>query len=413
MSLITRCPACGTMFKVVADQLKVSQGWVRCGHCAEVFDASKHLLPREASAEPSPLVAKLSPDLDISPSGEAALPAAPDVAVIAEDTNPTSNAAKTAHAADPADAEEAVGPQAGRAWPFSRWGSGKRTGADAAPLPGSDADDSAADFDPAGWREALKKRQWQEDGVASDFSALGRGQSLARTPLDFVGLADEAPVVDEPPRRPDLVRKATVSDAGFDDEPDASQESTAKAENEVSFVRDAERRDFWKKPLVRGMLTGFSLVLALLLGLQWVMQQKDSLAASEPRLDSALQVLCDALGCQIEPPRRVESLVIDSSTFNKIAPDTYRLSFVLKNTGSVPLEMPALELTLTDTQDQAVVRRVLLPAQFGVDTGLLAARAEVAGVVSLRVSGDAGRPSSLSGANSLRVAGYRVLAFYP
>ncbi|MGH8805141.1 MAG: zinc-ribbon domain-containing protein, partial [Polaromonas sp.] len=29
MSLITRCPACGTMFKVVTDQLKVSQGWVR------------------------------------------------------------------------------------------------------------------------------------------------------------------------------------------------------------------------------------------------------------------------------------------------------------------------------------------------------------------------------------------------
>ena len=49
MSLITRCPACGTMFKVVADQLKVSQGWVRCGHCVEVFDASKQLLPRETA----------------------------------------------------------------------------------------------------------------------------------------------------------------------------------------------------------------------------------------------------------------------------------------------------------------------------------------------------------------------------
>ena len=37
------------MFKVVADQLKVAQGWVRCGHCAEVFDASAHLLPDEAA----------------------------------------------------------------------------------------------------------------------------------------------------------------------------------------------------------------------------------------------------------------------------------------------------------------------------------------------------------------------------
>ncbi len=43
MSLITRCPACGTLFKVVPDQLRVSEGWVRCGRCEEIFDASAHL----------------------------------------------------------------------------------------------------------------------------------------------------------------------------------------------------------------------------------------------------------------------------------------------------------------------------------------------------------------------------------
>ena len=45
MSQITRCPSCSTSFKVVADQLRISQGWVRCGQCKEVFDASAHLLP--------------------------------------------------------------------------------------------------------------------------------------------------------------------------------------------------------------------------------------------------------------------------------------------------------------------------------------------------------------------------------
>ena len=39
MSLVTRCPACGTVFRVVQDQLKVSEGWVRCGRCSEVFNA--------------------------------------------------------------------------------------------------------------------------------------------------------------------------------------------------------------------------------------------------------------------------------------------------------------------------------------------------------------------------------------
>ena len=411
------------MFKVVTDQLKVSQGWVRCGHCAEVFDASKTLLPREASTEASFIVAKPSADLVVSAPAKAALPAAPDAAIALEETNPTAKAAEATAAADDAEDQKTVGSQAGRAWPFSRWGSGKRAHADAAPVPVSDAADSAADFDPASWKEALQKRQLQEDGAVTVFLALGSSKGLTRAPSGFVGLAEDVPVADEPPRRLDLVRKVTVSDAGFEEESVALQQPTAKTENEVSFVRDAERRDFWKKPLVRGMLTGFSLVLALLLGLQWVLQQKDSLAASEPRLDAALHLLCDALGCQIEPPRRVESLVIDSSTFNKIAPDAYRLSFVLKNIGSVPLEMPALELTLTDTQDQALIRRVLLPAQFGADTGLLGPRAEVAGVVSLRVvSGDAGRAVTAAGpnapvlsasANSLRVAGYRVLAFYP
>jgi len=44
MSQITRCPSCQTHFKVVADQLRISQGWVRCGQCQEVFDASDALL---------------------------------------------------------------------------------------------------------------------------------------------------------------------------------------------------------------------------------------------------------------------------------------------------------------------------------------------------------------------------------
>ncbi|MDP3413227.1 MAG: zinc-ribbon domain-containing protein, partial [Polaromonas sp.] len=57
MSLITRCPACGTMFKVVADQLKISQGWVRCGQCSDVFDAAAHLQPRELDLPPPPPVA--------------------------------------------------------------------------------------------------------------------------------------------------------------------------------------------------------------------------------------------------------------------------------------------------------------------------------------------------------------------
>ncbi|MEK7490267.1 MAG: zinc-ribbon domain-containing protein, partial [Pseudomonadota bacterium] len=37
--LVTRCPACRTAFRLVADQLRLRQGLVRCGQCDTVFDA--------------------------------------------------------------------------------------------------------------------------------------------------------------------------------------------------------------------------------------------------------------------------------------------------------------------------------------------------------------------------------------
>lgn len=58
--LATRCSACGTVFRVVPDQLRVSEGWVRCGRCAEVFNAAEALLdletgnPRTVDGDPAP-----------------------------------------------------------------------------------------------------------------------------------------------------------------------------------------------------------------------------------------------------------------------------------------------------------------------------------------------------------------------
>ena len=67
--------------------------------------------------------------------------------------------------------------------------------------------------------------------------------------------------------------------------------------------------------------------------------------------------------------------------------------------------MPAVELSLLDTQERAVVRRVLLPAEFGAPA-VLPARAERA----------ASLPLALTGAEAAAlppVAGYRRRAFYP
>lgn len=52
-ALATRCPACGTVFRVVPDQLRVSDGWVRCGRCSEVFNAPETLVDMDTGARRS------------------------------------------------------------------------------------------------------------------------------------------------------------------------------------------------------------------------------------------------------------------------------------------------------------------------------------------------------------------------
>jgi len=52
-ALATRCPACGTVFRVVPDQLRVFDGWVRCGRCSEVFNAPETLVDTDTGARQS------------------------------------------------------------------------------------------------------------------------------------------------------------------------------------------------------------------------------------------------------------------------------------------------------------------------------------------------------------------------
>lgn len=256
-----------------------------------------------------------------------------------------------------------------------------------------EAQDSAADFDPVRWKRAQQERQ--------------------QDPLELPGSPAPAGL----PPRPAVMREAIEDDSSFAYSDVDSGMPDSRVEHDVSFVREARRKAFWKRPLTRWAMSLLSLLLLAVLVLQWSIQQRDTLAALEPRLMPLLQTICGPLHCEIRPPRHIESLVIDSSTFNRLGPDAYRLSFTLKNTGLAPLEMPSLEVTLTDTQDQAVVRRILAPAQFGAKSPTLAANSEVPGIVIMKVSGDAGAsgPSSSSSAPvaPLRVAGYRVLVFYP
>jgi predicted Zn finger-like uncharacterized protein len=375
------------MFKVVADQLKVSQGWVRCGHCTEVFDASAYLVPDDAWVlAPSALTS----DDPAATGHDAPLPAHGGELQSGRSPDPveSSMAPASEHDASAADQFSLSAPMA--------------------------AQDEAQARD-----EALNRASWKQ--ARQDYPYL-------ETPSENV----DAPPADVSLRRADLVHTASV-DSSAAESPSLADSSLADADlqpvevthderpDEVSFVRDARRKVFWKKPLVRFSLGMTSLLLLLALALQWVMHEKDTVAASQPQLAPLLQKLCAALHCEVRLPRHIASVVIDSSSFNKLGPDVYHLSFSLKNTGAIPLAMPSLEITLTDTRDRALVRRVLAPSEYGAGDGPLAAHFALAGAVTMKVSDDGESVSTPPAAASapsaplasLRVAGYRILAFYP
>jgi predicted Zn finger-like uncharacterized protein len=319
------------MFRVVPDQLKISEGWVRCGHCGEVFDATNHM------TDSAPLSPEPAPQSLVPPAEDEPAPVAPQPAP-----------------AQPAPIEPVP----------------LRPPATLNEPPQAEEKDSALDESPLDQPFVFRR------------SDLVQGDDLPSvTP----------PTADSMPTLPSRFLEEE------DDDDDAEL-------RDMSFVRQAKRRAWWRLPRVRLMLVAAVAILAGLLAVQMALHDRDRLAAAKPGLRPWLQAMCAPLGCSIGAPRQIESLSIESSSFNKLRPDTYRLSFTVKNNATVEAAVPAMELTLTDTKDQAVVRRVLAPADLHAPAPVIAAGAEWSGSVAIAVDAN-----GVGG----RIAGYRLLAFYP
>ncbi|MEZ5607834.1 MAG: DUF3426 domain-containing protein [Burkholderiaceae bacterium] len=414
MSLVTRCPACSTLFKVVPDQIRIAAGWVRCGHCGEVFDASAHLLPRGAAAPPAPVNAPV-------------VPATPPVA------QPPSAPTPLARAADPVPpapaVESATGlPQAGHrsASPGHEHGHEPEPSLaaaqaappspvtpDTAPTPGA-PESRSTDMDelrstgvslPPYLRPA-------EPAQASPAGALDTGPS-ALAPLEGADaelgglqpidlrLADAGAT--EPMLLDPLDPLAPAGPRSAFPRPDDAPLDDAPLEAPPSFVAAARRRAFWSTRPVRAVLWLGATLGVLALAGQWAVGQRDWLAARAPQWAPALRALCAPLGCQIQPYRQLDAIVIDSSAFNRVAGPEFRFSVSLRNAADWPVANPALELTLTDRDNQPLVRRVLTPADLGAPPAL-AARSDFSTSQSVTV----GAP-----VDAAAVAGYRLTAFYP
>ncbi len=289
MSLITRCPACQTLFKVVPDQLRISEGWVRCGQCNEVFDASSLLLS-PATAVMNFSQGALAP---IRPSAE---------------------------------------------------------------------------------------------------------------------LADSVPSVPEPVSAPVnevITRQPATGENPIQIEPNDLGEPDRKGPTgfcEPSFLHTQQNTSTWRKVLTRILLAVLGLALLLGLAGQIVFHERNQIVARGPGLKGLLLTLCRPLSCGLSALQQKDAVVIDGASFTKIKRDAYRLNFTLRNTAATAVAAPAVELTLTDSLDQPVVRRIFAATEFGLQSDTLAATSEWSASIALAVT---------TAGTAERIVGYRLLAFYP
>ena len=133
---------------------------------------------------------------------------------------------------------------------------------------------------------------------------------------------------------------------------------------------------------------------------------RSELAVAVPSSKTWLEQACAALGCEVELPRRAELLSVEASDLRPHAgsKDQFALSATLRNRAPFAMEFPHLELTLTDTADRALARRVFPPREY-----LLAGENPSAGM-----PGQSSFQLSLAiEAASLGAAGYRLYVFYP
>jgi predicted Zn finger-like uncharacterized protein len=174
---------------------------------------------------------------------------------------------------------------------------------------------------------------------------------------------------------------------------------------------DYDNRFAWDRPNRRSRAsTALYLVAvaALAAGLmaQGAWHYRDAIAAHWPSTRPMLARMCAAAGCTIRPLREIAWLSIDASDLQADAAHKglLTLTATVRNRASHAVAYPHLELTLTDAQDNVVVRRALAPPEYAGGTVDVESGIARNGEVAVKLFIDASATTQ---------AGYRVYLFYP
>jgi predicted Zn finger-like uncharacterized protein len=453
MTLATSCPACGTVFKIVEDQLKVSEGWVRCGHCQEVFNALEGLFDLAGRERPA-----LTPPAP--PARPAPATTAPNAARPSPRTGARASSGVSARSPLASDQDSGIGTSS-RDRPDSRRGSiwdleaarQHEQQREASSLQQRLQESSDAAATPVA--NATRAEGPASDGSVPAASAQPRSGPL----LDGAEPSPSRPAVFSASRRhplpaaEDRIHAVDLSEADtvflphdvnstfgdpfepiapipdFDADEAAQVErwrpmagsssgahgaaidaviggvSSASAAPEPmpalpGFVRQADRAARWRQPGMRFALWLGCVCAVSVLALQMLLHYRDGAAARWPGLRGPLDVMCAPLDCTIQAPRQLDALVVENTALTRPAGvDGFRLQLLLRNHAEFSVLAPHVELSLTDASGAVVVRRVMAPVDFR-QAETLAGNSEGNWQLELTSS-------------DRRVAGYTVAVFYP
>lgn len=455
MSLATRCTACGTIFRVVEDQLRVSEGWVRCGRCAEVFDAREQLFDIDLEAPPPwpPAPAHDTPAVDLSTQDDGrwapsppptSSPPAPisapayapppprplDLTAAPPHKEPRQDHDSIVAAAmdsrhEPRWVDEPGLAAAGAKDPAPRWTEPEiepsleqqvaqeveqemaRLSAQRARLEAQAQ--AEADIQQQAYEE--EQARLQAELAAAEASHRAQAQ-LAQLAQDKATTATHSPGEDDHGFQPTTLGEngellaAAEAEATKAAKPDGASDggetNSGGAPSELpTFMRPARQATIWNRLWVRvslGLLCGLALAA---LGLQATWQFRDALVARYPQLRADLQAFCAVAHCEIKPWQRLDSFSVDASALSQAGSGHhYKLALTLRNKSEYELALPWVELSLTDANGQLIARRALAPKDFNLSQDALAAATELP-VQALLTTGDKA------------VSGYSVELFYP
>jgi predicted Zn finger-like uncharacterized protein len=335
LALATRCPNCQALFRVVADQLKLRGGLVRCGACRHVFDAIGSLTYLDDAATgvmqtqtpvaaPPPVPKKSSAPPTLFLTTEAARTPPPPRARKQPAGETRGNEAQPPALEVPtllaADAGEGAARVAGESEGRSTAPQEQIAGGEAAPTQETSA-------------PAPARRRRRRDGA-------------------------EAPAATEPSAATEPIhsRREFAPTAPLEEDTD----------DEPAFLQST-RKTYQGFSIVFG---GGSVLLAILLLLQLAVLFRTELITRWPALRPPLLSLCQVAGCTLGWPTRAELLAVVGTELQAIpGTDVLELTAIVRNRASFNLALPAVEVTLTDTQNRALARKVFAPVDYLASSG--------------------------------------------